>query len=400
MMRALSLALAVLPAQDPERPDTFGAAFVSLADVDGDGTPDHAITCTQPVLATWAFSGATGQVLWRADGSVVVSRLGERLLARAENSIRLLSADDARVLKSFELAPSANAVDVALAPLDDVDGDGSDDFVVGNELFSGATMLPLRVLSGPVTTWGLTVSVVGVDDLDGDGASDVAFASPDLQGGWLSFASSRTGACLRVVTDWSWVQMSQSRTGNGPVRTEPRRFQASRFGRSLASAGDIDGDGCGDLLVGAVQPRPSWTAQTWVISGRDASPIGVIEHGADPYAAVASGDFDGDGCADLVFEHRSDMTITISGATGSTLDRRRTGIPVPNDGRVFSTRSTCAIVNAGDADGDGADDVLALVECRDEDTSTGAVWLMRSVTGGVIRRYDLGSALAQSNAQR
>jgi hypothetical protein len=126
----------------------------------------------------------------------------------------------------------------------DVDGDGTPELVVGAlssatgayvQLFNGHTGAPLRQVGteDPRSSTGLMVA--GLPDVDGDGASDVAVGSP-YQGN----AGEPPGS-MRVVSgaDGHVIWSVQG--------DEPREL----FGRALAPAGDVDGDGVGDVAVSA-----------------------------------------------------------------------------------------------------------------------------------------------------
>jgi len=144
----------------------------------------------------------------------------------------------------------------SVASAGDVNGDGYDDVIVGAELWDGvagdrgAAFVYLGSASGLAATPAWTVegdqsgtlfgvSVAGAGDVNGDGYDDVIVGDPysmndDVQEG-------RVFVYLGSVS--------------GPAATPSWTFEsdalAARAGVSVASAGDVNGDGYDDVIVGA-----------------------------------------------------------------------------------------------------------------------------------------------------
>jgi hypothetical protein len=400
--------------------DAFGRSVANLGDVDGDGVPDCAIGCpwdgeVSRSASLWCFSGASGRPVWKIDaersdelfaaclrsaGDANGDGASDLLMSTNDERVELRSGVDGALLGAVSCPRTFAAIEPPFASLGDVDGDAHADFVIGNVVYSGATITPLRVLAGPSPSLELRVSVASVGDLDADGFDDVGFASPDLKDGWLSFASTRTGECLRIVRGWSWVVMARVRVGDGAIRQESMTFREDIFGDWLTSAGDLDRDGIDDVLVGGGRRRTA-ERRAWAISGRDVSPIGVFEQGSEfRCAAGGVGDVDGDGCSDVAFEIPSGWTRELGFATGRSLDRRRAIAQLPWDPDLFFDCSSEALERAGDVDRDDSDDVLVGVTCSSELQRAGCVVLISGATGATIRRYDMAMALAQLAEKR
>src|SRR5688500_3186599 len=136
----------------------------------------------------------------------------------------------------------------------------------------------------------LGMSVCDVDDLDGAGVRDLVFGAP-----LDDPAGSNSGS----------VRVHSGATG-GLLYTFHGEAAGDQFGYSVASAGDVDADGYGDVLVGA------WLAnfggndagRAYVYSGFDGSTLHVFDGDtADEHLGAASCgavDVDGDGHDDLV----------------------------------------------------------------------------------------------------
>ncbi|GEM_PF-2370740 len=157
----------------------------------------------------------------------------------------------------------------------------------------------------------------------------------------------------------------------------------SDLGRSLASAGDLTGDGQADLALGAPAYTSDGLGQVWVVPGPLTSATlgesGWLLTGErrDDKAGLeldAGGDLDGDGLADLVIGgngHRQGQAYVIYGPV--TGDQALADAPVVLRSQTDETNFPSSVGLLGDADGDGVGD-LALTHTGVED-STGAIYV-------------------------
>lgn len=227
------------------------------------------------------------------------------------------SAAPAQVIEGW---PSGDRASLEVASVGDVNGDGYGDVVVGwaqadddgdgasrvdtctgtaSVFLGGAAGLsttPQRVLGEAESGACVGGGVAGAGDVNGDGYADVLVAattaSPrgrELAGIVRVYLGGATG--IAAAPQWE-LEGAHPREG---------------LGRSVAGAGDLDGDGFGDVAVGAlVASRPSVGAVRVFHggpSGLSTTPrreiLGDRGHWSFGSSVAGAGDVDGDGYADL-----------------------------------------------------------------------------------------------------
>jgi hypothetical protein len=259
----------------------------------------------------------------------------------------------------------------------DVNGDGYSDVIVGapsysnGQTFEGRAYVYHGSAAGLSAAAGWTaesdqafaqfgISVATAGDVNGDGYSDVIVGA-DL------YDNGQTDEGRAYVYHGSAAGLSHA-----SIWTAEGEQASAHFGCSVATAGDVNGDGYSDVIVGAcyyddgetdegrayvyhgsaagLSASPSWTAQ----SDQAYAQFGI--------SVAAAGDVNGDGCSDVIvgaayyangqsYEGRAYVyrgsAAGLSAAAGWTAESDQAGA-------LFGI----SVATAGDVNGDGYSDVI------------------------------------------
>ena len=195
-------------------------------------------------------------------------------------------------------------------------------------------------------------AVSELTDIDGDHVREAVVGAP--------FHADAAG----VVSGHTDVR--SGKTGELIYRFEGR--PEDRHGYAMADAGDVNGDGVHDIVVGATGvsalacvdvPR---TGRVYVYSGATGATLltvtGEVAGEGFGVGAARTGDVDGDGRADLVVGSWQYAGAAWSGGRVRVLSGRDGRTLQTFTGRVPGETLGFDAVGAGDADGDGATDYL------------------------------------------
>jgi len=364
----------------------LGQAVSSAGDVDGDGYDDVLVS------APWY------DTLLGDDGRVWLYR----------GSSTGLSATPAW---SYDGDQFSMKFGYSLAPAGDVNGDGYDDIVVGaigsdgsgtNDqgrayLFlgspSGLSTTPAWTADGSQTLELFGFSVAGAGDVNADGFDDVLI-------GANRYSNGQGGEGRAVLYLGSPGGLSAT-----PAWSREGNQSGAAYGIAVAGAGDVNGDGYSDALVGAYRYDAGQVdegrAYLYLGSATGLSTVAAwIAEGDQTDAHFgtsvgSAGDLSADGFSDVIvgaffFESGE------SEEGGAFLFMGSPSGPSPTaawvaEGNQVRAHLGHALGGAGDVDGDGYDDVLISALDYDVDQpNEGAVFLYagRSTALAVVRNGD------------
>ena len=306
----------------------------------------------------------------------------------------------------------------------DINGDGIDDLLLGapyamhNGGYSGSAYVVFGKSSGFEASFSLSTlngangfrmdgvsfddyagdSVSGAGDVNGDGIDDL------IVGAFYADTTANYSGSAYVVygsaSPFEPALQLAALDGNNGFRIEGA-IPTDWFGKSVSSAGDVNGDGIGDLIIGAPHSDgdSGYSGNSYIIFGRSLGfPASIRVSALDETTGLrlsgnsysdesglsvsAAGDINGDGIDDVIVgAWRADNSANSSGSSyvifGATkfpssslsLSSLNGSNGFRLDGVNSFDRSGKTVSGAGDVNGDGLDDLLIGAESADADGS-------------------------------
>lgn len=392
----------------------FGIAIAPAGDVNGDGFSDLLVGASnfsgglafegKAYVYHGSASGLDATPAWEVQGGQANAYFGRTLATAGDlnddgySDIAICAQlyDDDQSNEGRTLVFLGSASGLALTPVatidgnqidgqfgssvssaGDVDADGDSDLLIGSPVYdfagitnsgmavvfagqaSGVDITPWTILGGTQFEARLANTVAGIGDVNADGYADIAYGEVlyDDTKTDEGRVSAHLGSALGISTSSAFAVVGNQ--------------TSAQFGTAVSAAGDVNGDGYADLLVGSPlfdfgdvdEGRASLFAGS--ASGLSTTAAWFTEsdqtnarHGN---AVATAGDVDADGFSDVVVASLLwDGTLTDQGRVAlyhgsinglsATIDAEILG---PQSSGVFGS----SLVFAGDVDGDGFSDV-------------------------------------------
>jgi len=423
----------VWTAESDQASANFGYAVASAGDVNGDGYSDviigsngYNIQTGKAYLYLGSASGLSSTATWTAESNQANAYFGCSVSSAGDVNgdgysdviVGVPLYDNGEVNEGRAYLYLGSAMGLAstaawtaesdqagaylgwsVSSAGDVNGDGYSDVIVGapnydnGQTDEGRAYLYLGSATGPASTaawmaesdqvmanFGFSVSSAG--DVNGDGYSDVIVGAPWYDNGQTDEGRAYLylGSAMGLSTTSSWTAVGEA--------------ASNYFGRSVATAGDVNGDGYSDVIVGApaYSNGQSSEGRAYLYLG-SASGLSAAVWTAESdqasanfgYAVASAGDVNGDGYSDVlvgapyfdngeVNEGRAYLYLGSASGISATSSWTAAGEATSNDfGYSVST--------AGDVNGDGYSDVV--VGAYGYSTSTGKAYLFLGGTAGL-----------------
>lgn len=322
--------LAVCPGQ--EQPSRAGFSVDAVGDLDGDGFAE-------------TLAGAPEAAGTKSIGAWV-------------GRVTVMAGRDGRRLFDVEGTQHQGRLGWAVCGLGDVDGDGVRDFAAGAPyeshngyrsgvvyVWSGKTFQLLRTLSGDAADY-LGVSLANPGDIDGDGVDDI-------------FAGGHGGPVQNQGVALLW---------SGKTGKRLHRFLGTSIhdflGHAVSGAGDLNGDGTPDLLIGIPDEDSAGNNAGKVVaySGKDFkvlwSHVGDAATDNFGHAVCVIGDVNGDQIGDVAVG-APQFTPTSLGAGYVRILSGKTGVSLKKwHGKKLGDWFGEPVSPVGDWNGDGTPDLL------------------------------------------
>ncbi|MBP7112836.1 MAG: FG-GAP repeat protein [Nitrosomonas sp.] len=298
----------------------------------------------------------------------------------------------------------------------DVNGDGFDDVIIGafladsNGYWSGSSYVVFGKASGFGATMelpsldgsngfrldGVTndfsgASVSNAGDVNGDGFDDLIVGAPSAEPN--GFRSGSSYVVFGKASGFDATMDLSSLDGSNGFRLDGVAERYSS-GRSVSNAGDVNGDGFNDVIVGAYGADPNGyngynSGSSYVVFGKasgfsatmDLSSLdgsngfrldGVAEFDSSGFSVSNAGDVNGDGFDDLIVgawaadpngrDSSGSSYVVFGKASGFSATMNLSSLDGSNgfrlDGVAVGDTSGYSVSSAGDVNGDGFDDLI------------------------------------------
>jgi methionine-rich copper-binding protein CopC len=317
----------------------LGSSISSAGDVNGDGFDDFIVSASGTNSA-YVIYGSAGGLGAYVDASSIAATKGFKMTGGLSSGYTVSGAGD-------------------------VNGDGYADMLVGafyggayvvyggSAMGNNVVLTDLTANNGGFTIGYINNRVVNAGgDVNGDGLADF------------------------ILSGYTDAYVVYGRIGRTNLDLSsgitPSDGFAVNFGRTVASAGDVNGDGFSDLIVGHSDIRSAFVVygnstgtSVYLNSSTIAQGSGFKIYSAQVtnfgYYVSSAGDVNGDGLADVMMYNGTSTYVVYGKTTSATVNIDSAGDILVADGfkvSITSGQIGSSMTAAGDINGDGFADVL------------------------------------------
>ncbi|MFN9304195.1 MAG: FG-GAP-like repeat-containing protein [Candidatus Kapaibacterium sp.] len=364
--------------------DQFGFSLVAVGDVNGDGFGDF--MAGSPYMDN-RFLDDGRAFLYLGSANGVAATPSQRLNPTQQElsyfGFSIASLGDVNNDGYSDVAVSAPYFDNPITGVKDIGR-----VYVYHGSATGLNEAPATVIDGQQERSLFGFSIAGVDDVNGDGFNDILIGEPSWDKDNIVRDAGRIGiyygSSSGIVVENPWIFPGDQADG--------------QLGWSVASAGDVNRDGLGDFIIGAPfydNPQVN-EGKAWIFTGQlfgvSNTPIWTAEsnqaNAKYGHSVASAGDIDGNGYTEVLvgaiwFDNPSSnegrVYLYSSGANGVSTQPTWTA-----ESNRETTEFGASISSIGDINGDGYGDIaIGATSYFNGQPSEGAVYVYAGSQNGL-----------------